>query len=71
MTFSQSRCFLLVTGGCGFIGSAFIRWVLANQKVRVVNLDALTYAAQPEALVGVRGAAAMALCRAISMMPVK
>ena len=53
MTFSQSRCFLLVTGGCGFIGSAFIRWVLANRQVRVVNLDALTYAAQPEALVGV------------------
>ncbi len=43
----------MVAGGCGFIGSAFIRWVLANQKVRVVNLDALTYAAQPEALVGV------------------
>lgn len=53
MTFSQSRGFLLVTGGCGFIGSAFIRWVVANQQVRVVNVDALTYAAQPDALAGV------------------
>ncbi len=36
---------LLVTGGAGFIGSNFIRWVLANtDDVRVTNLDALTYA---------------------------
>ena len=36
---------LLVTGGAGFIGSNFVRWVLANQpEVRVTNLDALTYA---------------------------
>ncbi len=36
---------LLVTGGAGFIGSNFVRWVLANQPdVRVTNLDALTYA---------------------------
>lgn len=35
---------LLVTGGCGFIGSAFVlRW-LATQDEPVVNLDALTYA---------------------------
>ena len=37
---------LLVTGGCGFIGSAFIRRVLTDEPDRtVVNLDALTYAA--------------------------
>ena len=36
---------LLVTGGCGFIGSNFIRHLLARDPdVRVVNLDALTYA---------------------------
>jgi dTDP-glucose 4,6-dehydratase len=36
---------LFVTGGAGFIGSNFVRWVLANQKeVRVTNYDALTYA---------------------------
>jgi dTDP-glucose 4,6-dehydratase len=39
---------VLVTGGCGFIGSNFVRLVL--EKVpgcRVVNLDKLTYAGNP------------------------
>jgi dTDP-glucose 4,6-dehydratase len=35
---------LLVTGGCGFIGSNFIRRRLAETGDTVVNLDALTYA---------------------------
>lgn len=35
---------LLVTGGAGFIGSAVVR-LAVNQGQRVVNLDALTYAA--------------------------
>ncbi len=36
---------VLVTGGCGFIGSNFIRYLLETQAdVRVVNFDALTYA---------------------------
>jgi len=36
---------LLVTGGCGFIGSNFIRHLLATDSgVAVVNFDALTYA---------------------------
>ncbi|MEX2503929.1 MAG: dTDP-glucose 4,6-dehydratase [Egicoccus sp.] len=36
---------LLVTGGAGFIGSNFVRHVLATtDDVQVVNLDALTYA---------------------------
>jgi dTDP-glucose 4,6-dehydratase len=36
---------LLVTGGAGFIGVNFIRYVLANtDDVQVTNLDALTYA---------------------------
>jgi dTDP-glucose 4,6-dehydratase len=36
---------LLVTGGCGFIGSNFIHYLLeAEPEVRIVNLDALTYA---------------------------
>jgi dTDP-glucose 4,6-dehydratase len=38
---------LLVTGGCGFIGSNFIRHVLASDDVEIVNLDALTYAGNP------------------------
>jgi dTDP-glucose 4,6-dehydratase len=36
---------LLVTGGCGFIGSNFVRHVLATDAaVSVVNYDGLTYA---------------------------
>jgi dTDP-glucose 4,6-dehydratase len=36
---------LLVTGGCGFIGSNFVRHVLeANAGNAIINLDALTYA---------------------------
>src|SRR5262245_54573861 len=36
---------LLVTGGCGFIGSNFIRHLLATDPdVRIVNFDVLTYA---------------------------
>ena len=36
---------VLVTGGCGFIGSNFIRHLLASDPtVEVVNVDALTYA---------------------------
>ncbi len=36
---------ILVTGGCGFIGSNFIHYLLeAEPEVSVVNFDALTYA---------------------------
>jgi len=36
---------LLVTGGCGFIGSNFIRHLLAtDEQTKVINFDALTYA---------------------------
>jgi dTDP-glucose 4,6-dehydratase len=42
---------LLVTGGAGFIGSNFIRyWIERHPEDRVVNLDALTYAGNPENL---------------------
>ncbi len=36
---------ILVTGGCGFIGSNFLRHVLKRtDRIRVINLDLLTYA---------------------------
>ena len=48
---------ILVTGGCGFIGSNFIRRMLAarGDAVSVVNLDKLTYAANPASLADVEG----------------
>ena len=42
---------ILVTGGCGFIGSNFIRLQLAEYSdVHVINVDSLTYAGNPENL---------------------
>ena len=36
---------ILVTGGCGFIGSNFIRYVVEKEEsIQIVNLDKLTYA---------------------------
>jgi dTDP-glucose 4,6-dehydratase len=43
---------LLVTGGCGFIGSNFVRYLLEETDFsgRLVNVDALTYAGNVENL---------------------
>ena len=38
---------ILVTGGCGFIGSAFILQWLESTQEPLVNLDLLTYAGHP------------------------
>jgi dTDP-glucose 4,6-dehydratase len=50
---------LLVTGGCGFIGSNFIRQRLLSASPegveRLVNLDALTYAGNPANLADLAG----------------
>jgi len=45
---------LLVTGGCGFIGSNLIRFILEDSDFqgRVVNLDTLTYAGNPDNVAG-------------------
>jgi len=45
---------LLVTGGCGFIGANFIRYVLQETEFDgcLVNVDKLTYAGNPESLSG-------------------
>jgi len=43
---------MLVTGGCGFIGANFIRYLLKESDFtgRIVNVDNLTYAGNPENL---------------------
>ncbi len=47
---------VLVTGGCGFIGSNFIRLLLAEEpEAEVTNLDLLTYAGNPKNLEDLEG----------------
>ena len=41
---------ILVTGGCGFIGSAVIRHLIRATGHQVVNVDKMTYAASEDAL---------------------
>ena len=41
---------LLLTGGCGFIGSAVVRHLLRRTDHVVINVDKMTYAASEEAL---------------------
>ncbi len=41
---------IFVTGGAGFIGSNYVRWVLQNSDDAVTVYDALTYAGCRESL---------------------
>lgn len=41
---------LLITGGAGFIGSHFVRYMIQNTNCKCINLDALTYAGRLENL---------------------
>ena len=43
---------ILVTGGAGFIGSNFIRYMLSEHDYNIINLDLLTYAGNLENLQG-------------------
>ena len=47
---------VLVTGGCGFIGSNFVRFLAAEDRYRVINLDKLTYAGNLENVADAAGA---------------
>ncbi len=55
---------LLLTGGCGFIGSAVVRRILRHTGHVVVDVDKLTYAASEEALEEGRGHIRHVLVRA-------
>ena len=46
---------ILITGGCGFIGANFIRYILqkTEYKGNIINIDALTYAGNRENLLDI------------------
>ncbi len=47
---------IVVTGGCGFIGSNFIRHILTHRRDwRITNIDSLTYAGNPSSLQDIAG----------------
>ncbi len=46
---------ILVTGGCGFIGTNYIRRQMAQGGREIINLDKCTYAANPQNLAGYEG----------------
>jgi dTDP-glucose 4,6-dehydratase len=55
---------LLITGGCGFIGSAVIRHLIRDTDHGVINVDAMTYAASEDALEAARHSPRHELIRA-------
>ena len=61
---TQASMKLLLTGGCGFIGSAVIRHVLRTTDDVVINVDNMTYAASEDALEEGRAHARHTLIRA-------
>ncbi len=55
---------VLVTGGCGFIGSALVRQLIRETDVEVVNVDNLTYAATDRSVAEIAGSPRYAFERA-------
>lgn len=45
---------ILITGGCGFIGSALIKYILKKTKHVVINIDKLTYAGNLDSLISIK-----------------
>lgn len=60
----------LITGGCGFIGSAVIRRIIGQSDHSVVNVDLMTYAASTEALENAPSSSRYAFVRADIADPV-
>lgn len=52
MTSRRTLQSILVTGGCGFIGTNFIRYLFSQKNFngKIINVDKLTYAGNPENL---------------------
>ena len=44
---------ILVTGGCGFIGTNFIKYIFDKTKYEIINIDALTYAGNIKNLIDI------------------
>ncbi len=59
---------VLLTGGCGFIGSAVIRHLLRHRDASVVNVDKMSYAASEDALEEARPIHGTRWCGPISPM---
>ena len=55
---------ILVTGGCGFIGSAVCRRIIRETGHSVVNLDLLTYAGSPTSVAEIAGSDRYAFVKA-------
>ena len=41
---------IIVTGGCGFIGSTLIKNLINYSKNKILNIDSLNYESIPESL---------------------
>lgn len=46
---------ILISGGCGFIGCNFIKFMLQKYDYQIINIDLLTYAGNPENLKELEG----------------
>jgi dTDP-D-glucose 4,6-dehydratase len=62
---------VLVTGGCGFIGSNFIKFLFNNPEFQgsIVNIDKLTYAGKKENVSNAYVHACMYACMAVRVVP--
>lgn len=45
---------ILITGGAGFIGSHFVRYMLQTRELKCINLDSLTYAGRLDNLADIQ-----------------